>query len=165
MFLFDVARFEVETAAQPHSPQTLPRSMSSSGWQLLKVANDSQWLEASAMLCCKKDFLSEESHRSFPHVCRWESLHWRPTKGHVIRKIPLSLQIAPVFYIVTNGNCLWQLQSPDVIGFLDNGCHQSTVSPSLPPSSLNTAAPPPPPPPPKVTPSSLIGDVMRSQPS
>lgn len=26
---------------------------------------------------------------------------------------------------VTNGNCLWQLQFPDVIGFLNNGYHQS----------------------------------------
>ena len=56
----------------------------------------------------------------------------------------ISLKIAPlVFYSVTNGNCLWQLQFPDVIGFLDNGCHRSTPSPSLPPSSLNTAAPVP----------------------
>lgn len=42
------------------------------------------------------------------------------------------------------GNCLWQLQFPDVIGFLDNGCHQSAPHLHLcHPSSLNAAAPVP----------------------
>lgn len=29
-----------------------------------------------------------------------------------------------ILYGVTNGNCLWQPHFLDIIGFLDNGCHQ-----------------------------------------
>lgn len=96
-FVFAVARFEVETAARSQFHHTFPCSVSSSGWQLVRVTmihGDSLLLPCSIVKKSPQRASAQRNHTNLLNYNVYRSL----TEVHIIRMIHISLKIAPLAY-------------------------------------------------------------------